>query len=189
MNAFLVSVTYYTLIFRCLFSVFFYRSSSLFRFSIKCFYSQFTGSKVFLNLSSISRLDSRPLVLRCIRDALVCLFMCPSSPLSFPSLPKCSQQFFFLPLVAFLSSFSPLSIPVFFFSLFPSFRAHNCIIERLFSQLTLFPLSPFCYIPDLSRLDTYTYVDPGTELYYLFISTAERNEKSNVGRHQGWVIR
>ena len=154
MNAFPVSVTYYTLIFRCLFSVFLYRSRSLFRFSVKCFYSQFTGSKVFLNLSSISRLDSRPLVLRCIRDALVCLFMCPSSPLfpfrlfssvrSYFSFFLSWPSFLLSPLSQSLCSFSPYFLPF----------EHNCIIERLFSQLTLFLLSPFCYIPDLSRLDT-----------------------------------
>jgi len=88
------------------------------------------------------------------RRARVSIYVSFLTSFSFPSFLKCSQLFFFLPLVAFLSSFSPLSIPVFFFSLFPSFRAHNCIIERLFSQLTLFLLSPFCYIPDLSRLDT-----------------------------------
>ena len=138
MNAFPVSVACYTLIFRCLLPVFLYHSRSLFRLSIKCFYSQFTGSKVLLNLSSISPLDSRPLVLRCIRDALVCLFMSFLASFSFLS----SQAFaaiFLSSSRGFPFSFLPsLSSSVFFSSLLPSCRAHNCITERLFSQLTLF---------------------------------------------------
>jgi hypothetical protein len=61
-------------------------------------------------------------------------FPCPSSLQS-------SWHLFFLPLVVSLSHFSLLSAPVFFISSFPC-RAHNCITERLFSQLTFFPLRP-----------------------------------------------
>lgn len=57
--------------------------SLLIAFPIKCFCSQSTGSKVLFNLSSIFSIpvfSCSP----CIRDALVCLFMCSFSSL-FPS--------------------------------------------------------------------------------------------------------
>ena len=157
---------------------------------IKCFHSQLTGSRVFLNLSSISRLDSRSLVLRCIRDALVCLFMFPLSPLfPFHVLSSVHSNFsFFLSWSSFF--FLPsLSSSVSFSSLFPSYRAHNCIIERLFSQLALFPLCLHSVTFLTFLVSMRTHVDPETESYYLFISTAEWNEENNVRKHQGWVIR
>jgi len=156
------------------FPVFLYRSRSSFRFSIKCFYSQLTGSRVFLNLSSISHLDSRPLVLHCIRDALVCLFICFPLPL-FPSIFSQVFTAIFLPSSRGLPLFflPSLDSSVFFFSLFPSRRAHNCIIERLFSQLTLFPLCLHSVTLLTFSVSMRTHVDPGTELYYLFIFTAE----------------
>lgn len=115
---------------------------SVFSFSIKCFYSQFTGSKVLLNLSSVfsPRLSSSsraPLYTRCTHvpiyaSSFVCFFLSISSPVFTASV------FFFLSRSPFLPS---PSAPVSIFSPFPC-RAHNCITERPFSQLTLSSLHP-----------------------------------------------
>ena len=142
--------------------------------------------QLFFHFSSRFPSSRAPLYTRRARVSIY-MFSLPLFPFHLLSSVQSNFSFF----LSWSSFFLPsLDSSVFFFSLFPSCRAHNCIIERLFSQLTLFPSPfPFCHVPDLSRLDTYIYVDHGTELYYLFIFTAERNEENNVGRHQGWVIR
>ena len=105
-------------------------------FPVKCFHSKFTGSKVLCN-SSFPRLDSRSLLVpRCIRDLFVCLFMFPSSlssssPLT--SVRSIGSSFLPVFLLSYLSQFL-CSFPL------RHRRVHNCITERLFSQLTLFLL-------------------------------------------------
>ena len=139
MNAFPVSVTCYTLTFRCFLPSFLSLPISP-TFPVECFCSQFTGSKVLLDSSLfLPRFPS--FLLHCIRDALVCLFIFSSLSLSLFYLltsVRSISVFFFLP---------SLSFPVFLSPSSPFFRAHNCIIERLFSQLTPFPLS----VPILSH--------------------------------------
>lgn len=107
-----------------------------FTFPAKCFYSQFTGSKVFLNLSYLDSLLS----CSAVYETRSCVYLC--LPRSFYLLSS-SHSIFFLSSSRDLSfSFHPsLSSSVFLSSSFPSCRAHNCIIERLFSQLTLSPPS------------------------------------------------
>jgi len=73
-----------------------------------------------------------------IRDALVYIYMFLLASFFSPSL-EYSQHFLSSPSCVSVSPFfSLLSVPLFLFS-FPLCRAHNCIIERLLSQLTLSP--------------------------------------------------
>lgn len=103
-----------------------------------------------LFLQSIHWVQSHPrLAFRFLASTSI-LFPCPTVyetpiyvsffvPFPCPSSLQSSRHLFFLPLIVSLSHFSLFSAPVFFISSFPC-RAHNCITERLFSQLTLFPL-------------------------------------------------
>ena len=187
MNTFPVPITCCAPFSHC-FNLFPYRSQSVSVFSVKYFCGQLWVQSPQLVLRFLPRFPSSRASLH-TRRARVSIYMFSLPLFPFHLLSSVQSNFSFF--LSWSSFFLPsLDSSVFFFSLFPSCRAHNCIIERLFSQLTLFPSPfPFCHVPDLSRLDTYIYVDHGTELYYLFIFTAERNEENNVGRHQGWVIR
>jgi len=141
MNVFPVSTNCYTLIFRCL-RPSLYRSRSVPRFSAKCFYSQFTGSKVLFSLSSVfsPHLSSSraPLYTRRARVSIyVSLSLFP-----FHLLSQVFTAFSFSSSPHLLFSFPSCRSLVFLSSSFPFYRAHNCITERLFSQLTLSPLRP-----------------------------------------------
>jgi len=149
-------------------------------FPIKCFCGQFTGSKVLISLSSIfsPRFPSPRAPLH-TRRARVYIYIFFLVSFFFPSL-EYSQHFLSSPSVS--PSFSLLSVPLFFFFSFPPCRAHNCIIERLLSQLTL-SLSPFCHIPDLQS--RYVHICRSRNRIVLFVHmfTAERNEENNVYRY------
>jgi len=133
-------------------------------FLTKCFTVNSLGPKSSAT-SPFPRLDSHfPLVLRCIRDLSVSIYV------SLFLLPLLSQAFTAL----VLPSFSLLSQ---FLSSFPS---RFLPVEPTTVSPSGFPPfhSPFCH------LDQYTYVDPRTKLYHLFISTTERKEEYNGSGHQ-----
>jgi len=148
-------------------------------FPIKCFHSKFTGSKVFSAI--LPFFASIPILFSCsaVYETCLCLFMFPSSLSSSSPLTSVHSIGSFFLSVSLLSYFSQ------FLRSFPlrHCRVHNCITERLFSQLTLFLLlTPHSVtLPDSIR----THVDPRTELYRLFISTAEKHEGYNGDGHQG----
>jgi len=96
----------------------------------------------------------------------------------FPSSLKCSQHFFPFSCGLHFSFLPSLSSFVFLSSSFPFCRAHNCITERLFSQLTLSPL-PVPILIHSWYFHTCT-CRSRTELYCLFVSTAERDEENNA---------
>lgn len=70
-----------------------------------------------------------------------CVYLYVLSRLFLLSISRVFTAFSFFSLLwsQFPPFFSLLSVPLFFFSSFPPCRAHNCIIERLLSQLTLSP--------------------------------------------------
>jgi len=185
MNALPVSAICYTLISRCL-RPFPYRSQSVSCFPHKVFPQSthwvqsrpqlvlhFLASFPTFSCSAVYK--TRLCVYLCF---IRCLFFLPIFSQAFTAFVLSSNSFRDLP-----STFLPsLSSSVFRSSSFPSCRAHNCITERLFSRLTLsshphsltFLAFPSRHVP----------IDPGTELYYLFISTAERTKRT-TGTHQG----
>jgi len=90
-----------------------------------------------------------------------CVYLCFLHRLFF--FPISSQAFVAFVLSSSRGLSSTFHLPPFYqflcvpFLLVSSCRAHNCITERLFSQLTLPPSSsPFCYISGHFRLDMYT---------------------------------
>ena len=143
MNAFPVSVTCYILVSRCFHLFFPYRSLSVFPFPVKCFYSQFTGSKVLIDSSSVFPPQfppSRaPLHTRRARVSIYVSFF-----VFFPfHLPSSVHGIFFLSSshgLPFSFLLSPSQFHCVPFLLLSFCRVHNCIIERLFSQLTLSPI-------------------------------------------------
>jgi len=117
MNAFPVSVTCYTLIFYCLLSRLPLSLQIVVPFLHKVFLQSTYWVKslpqLVFHFSSRFPSSRAPLY---TRRARVSIYMFSLASFSFPSSLKCSQQFFFLPLVGFLYSFSPLSIPLCSFS-------------------------------------------------------------------------
>jgi len=165
-----------TLISRC-FCPFLHRSESVSRSPHKAFpHTTQAGPKVVLNFSSISCLVSHaPLYTRRARVSIYVSFIVFSFPSSL-------QHSFFPSLVA--SHLPPFNLSVPLCSVPPRFLP----VEHTTVSLSSFPLpanaspSSFHFWPFPSR---YVHIDPGTELYYLFISTAERDEENNGDTHQG----
>jgi len=163
-----------------------YRNEYVFPFPHKVFLQSIHWVQSPLQLFRF--LASIPVFLSC-SAVYECLFMFP--PLSpFPPFLSSIHSIgsSFLSVFSFLTS---LSSTVFFSSSFHSCRVHNCITERLSPQLTLFSLHPHpvTFLVLVSRLDSYTYVDPRTEMYHSLVSTTEGNRANNGGKHQGWVMK
>jgi len=185
MNAFPVSATCYTLISR-FFHPFLYRSQSVPRFSYKVFlqsihWVQSPSQLVLRFLASIPS-SRAPLYTRRARVSIYVFFLVS---FSFPSSLKCSQHSFFLPLVVSLRPFTflpSLSSSVFRSSSFPSCRAHNCITERLFSQLTLSPLFVPILLHFWSFPSRYVQTHRSRDRIVLFVHIYSRTER----REQRW---